>query len=326
VGYGSQYCVLYCDTEATAQPITEEAGHMAEQDAGAVLEVAKTADACTNAVRAADFGVLDSLLAGSPHRAQLVATWARLLVTVVPAKLAAEMVDELWRHDNGAWLIAVEHFLDYANQGDPGSLDRFIGEVLSWPGEQQSAFARVVFTTVAKSLPDNIVPSHYLVTRGLIIEAVEETGCAELTNALVGLVALGWQDTRFPALRLAFELARHVDRELPDTRSRRRAVTVLALVLSRDRRAGEPVAVTLRGPRMVTDADDPGREFGHAEKATVVAARAVRHAGRGRPDRIEAELAEQVPGEHDLVSVLLALALATAAHVRDEAGPARHGL
>jgi hypothetical protein len=293
---------------------------MADQETTTVVEVARTADRCTTAVRAEDFTALDSLLKDSPHREQLVAMWARLLITVVPEDMAADMVDQLWRRDRSEWLIAVEYFLDYAHRRDPASLDRFVAEVTSWPWTQQSAFAQVVLTTVATALPEGILPSHYLVARGLIIEAAEEIGCTWLTNPVAGLVALGWRDSRFPPLQLAFDLARHVDRELSDDQSRRQAITLLALVLGADRDAGEPVIVTLRnGARMISDSDDPEREARDTERATVVAARVVRHAGNGDLRRIDAELAQHAPGEHELVSVLLALALAAASHVRDNA-------
>jgi hypothetical protein len=289
---------------------------MTDQDVAVALEVARTADECTIAVRAAEFTVLGKLIETSAHREELVALWGRLLVTVVPGELAAELVDQLWQRDDSRWLIAVEYFLDYAQRRDPDSLDRFAREVTSWPPPAQVAFAKVVLTTIARALPDGIVPSDYLVVRGLITEAAGELGCPELTNPLTGLVALGWRDGRFPA----FALARHVERELTGTLSRRQAISVLALVIGSCRDPDDPVVVSVHdGARLLSDRDDPAHEVTAADRATVVAARVVRCAGSGDLRGIEAELSAHAPDEQDLVAVLLALALAIAAQIRDEA-------
>ncbi|HVW42598.1 MAG TPA: hypothetical protein VHC18_14720 [Amycolatopsis sp.] len=294
---------------------------MGEHEAGSVVEVARAADQCTSAVRAAAYGELDEVFRQSPYRAELVALWARLLVTITPEDLAAEMVDELWRHGTSEWLAAIEHFLDYAHDRGPESLERFVTEVVSWPWALQLPFARIVLTTVAKSLPDGILPSHYLVARGMVIEAADRVGSPGLTSALTGLIAQCWRHAGFPAMRLAFDLARHVDRELPDRRSRRQAIAALALVAGEGRSA-EQVTVTLRRDgRVLTEHDDPAREAGCTEKAAVVAARVVRYAASGAVEKIETELTDQMRGENELVSVLLALTLAAAAHVRDEVLP-----
>lgn len=294
---------------------------MGEHEAGGVVEIARTADQCTSAVRLAAYDELDAVFRRCPHRAELLGLWARLLVTMTPEDLAAEMVDELWRHDTSEWLAAIEHFLDYAHDREPESLDRFVTEVLSWPWALQLPFVRIMLTTVARSLPEDILPSHYLVARGMVIEAAERVGAPGLTGALTGLIAQCWRDAEYPAMRLAFDLARHVDRELPDHGCRRQAIAALALVAG-EGRSGEPVTVTLRrSGRVLTEHDDPAREAGGTEKATVVAARVVRHAASGAVETIDAELADQVHGENELVSVLLVLALAAAAHVRDEVVP-----
>lgn len=300
--------------------LPRKAVHMVDHEAGSLVEVALIADQCTCAVRGAEYGTLDEVLRESPHRAQLLALWARLLVTVTPEELAVEMVDELWRRDITEWLAAIEQLLAYADLRRIGSLDRFVAEVLSWRWALQMPFARIMLSAVTKSLPDGILPSHYLVARGMVIEATDRVGCPGLTGALTGLIAHGWRDTQFPAVRHAADLARHVDRELPGARSRRQAIAALALVVGQGRDGG-PVTVTLRRDgRVLTGDDDPAREAG-AEKATVVAARVVQFAASGALDEIETELSDQVPGEYELVSVLLALALAAAAHVRDEVRP-----
>lgn len=293
---------------------------MTDQNVTVALEVARTADECTRAVRAAEFTQVGALFGASSHRAELVAMWARLLVTVVPEDLAAELVEELWRHDDSRWLIAVEHFLDYAQRRDPASLDRFATEVTSWPWLTQTAFATVVLTTIARALPDGIVPSHYLIARGLIVEAADLFGSPELVDPLAGLVALGWRQGDFPPARLAFDLARHVERELPGRVARRDAVTVLALVAGTYRAPDEPVFVSVHeGDRLLSDGDDPALEANEAEQATVVAARVVHRAANGDLRGIEAELSEHAPGAQELVPVLLALALAVASQVREEA-------
>ncbi|GAB2971871.1 hypothetical protein GCM10017788_23220 [Amycolatopsis acidiphila] len=293
---------------------------MTEQDVTTALEVARTADECTLAARAAEFTQLRALIEGSAHREELVAMWGRLLVTAVPEDMAAELIDQLWRHDDSRWLIAVEYFLDYAQRRDPASLGRFAAEVTSWPGAGQAAFARVVLTTIACALPDGIVPSTYLVARGLLIEAAQLFGSPELVDPLAGLVALGWRQGGFPAARLAFDLARHVERELPGAEPRRQAIMVLALVAGTYREPDEPVFVSLReGIRRLGDGDDPVLQANEADKATVVAARVVRLAGYGDLRGIEAELDAHAPGAQELVPVLLALALAVASQVRDEA-------
>lgn len=289
-----------------------------DEDVPAV-DVARIADRCTHAVRTARFELLDELVTGCGHRAGLASMWARLLVTLVPEEHAADLVDELWRRDDGSWLIAVEHFLDYAHRRDPLSLRRFSEEVASWPAEQLAPFARLVVAVIAAALPAGIVPSHYLVARGLIRQAAEAAGHPELTSPLAGLVALGWREDTGPARRLALDLARHVEQELAGVEVQRRAVAVLALVMGTARDAGEPIVVSVHGgDRVLTDGDDPAAEPGQAERATVVAARVVRHAGYADLRSVEAELLEYAPEGEDLIAVLLALALATAAQVREE--------
>jgi hypothetical protein len=297
---------------------------MTDRSVAVALEVARTADECTLAARAAQFAQVGALIEASSHRAELVAMWARLLVTVVPEDLAAELVDQLWRQDDSRWLIGVEYFLDYAQRRDPASLDRFATEVTSWPWLSQMAFATVVLTTIARALPDGIVPSHYLIARGLLIEAAELFGSPELVDPLAGLVSLGWRQADFPAARLAFDLARHVERELPGVAARREAITVLGLVAGSYREPDEPVFVSVQdGTRLLSDGDDPALEANEAERATVVAARVVRCAANGDLRGIEAELSAHAPGEQELVPVLLALALGVASRVREEAA-ARH--
>ncbi|WP_236792878.1 hypothetical protein [Amycolatopsis sp. GM8] len=269
---------------------------MTDRDAAVALEVARTADACTIAVRAAAYAVLDELIQASAHREELVAMWARLLVTVVPEDLAAELIDQLWRHDDSHWLIAVEHFLDYAQQRDIASLDRFAAEVTSWPWPVQAEFARVVLGTIARALPDGIVPSHYLVARGMIIEAAELLDCPELVDPLAGLVSLGWRADGAPATRLAYDVLGHIERELPGTNLR--AVKVLALVSGS---CGGPV-----------EPHDGIGLLGDALRATAMAARAVRLAETGDLHQIETELTAPA----DNVPVLLALALAVASGIR----------
>ena len=283
-----------------------------------VVEVARTADRCASAVRGTAYGELEAVLRESPHREELLVLWARLLVTITPEELASEMVDELWRRDMSEWLVAIEHFLDYAHERKPASLDAFVAEVVSWPWALQVPFARILLTTVAKSLPADILPSHYLVARGMLLEAAEEAGCPGLVGALTGLVAQGWRDRDCPATRLAFDLTRQVHRELPDRWARQQAIAEFALLLGQGR-TDEPVTVrTHGGARVLTEHDDPARPD-HAERATVVAARVVRHAASGLLDRIEEELADQAPDEQGLVSVLLALTLAAATRLREDA-------
>ncbi|HVV07905.1 hypothetical protein [Amycolatopsis sp.] len=295
---------------------------MSERDAAAVLEVARTADRCTTAVRAAEPARFAALLRESPYRGELLEIWARLLVTVVPEDSAAGMVERLWRGDNSEWLIGIEYFLDYAQRRSPATLARFVGEVLSWPWPEQSEFSLALLTTIAEALPDGILPSHYLIARGLVIDAAETAGCPGLTGPLTGLLALGWRDVGFSALRLAFDLARHVSRELPGEHSRRCAVAVLAALLGEVRAGDERVVVSLRrGARLLSDADDPQLEVDEVERATVVATRVVRFAGIGDFARLRAELDEQAREEHELVAVLLALALAASSHVREQAQP-----
>ncbi|GHF52660.1 hypothetical protein FHX82_004196 [Amycolatopsis bartoniae] len=294
---------------------------MPEDTADVALEVAHTADQCTLAIRADQLSRLSDLIARSGHREELVAMWARLLVTVVPEDRAAELVEQLWQRGEDRWLVAVEHFLDYAHRRHPASLGNFAAEVTSWPGAEQSAFAELVLAAIAGALPEGIVPSHYLVARGLVVEAAAALGCGELTDALAGLVALGWREPgALPPARLAYDLARHVEQELPGLAVRRRAIAVLALVVGGFRDPGEAVVIRLHdGALLLTDGDDPADAAGEAEKATVVAARVARHGGRGDLARIETELALHAPEEQDLLPVLLALALAAGAHVREDA-------
>ncbi|TNC24838.1 hypothetical protein [Amycolatopsis alkalitolerans] len=287
---------------------------MTDRDAAVALEVARTADECTIAARAAEFAVLDELVLASAHREELVAMWARLLVTVVPEDLAAELVDELWRRGEGRWLVAVEYFLDYAQRRDLSTAGRLAAEVTSWPWAAQAEFARAVLTTIARALPDGIVPSHYLVARGLIIEAASLLGHPDLVDPLAGLVSLSWHEDGAGAALLAY-------RELPEARLAD-AITVLALVAGGFREPDEPVAIRRRGrQRALTDGDDPAAQRTAADKATVLAARAARCGSRGDLGGIEAELSAHAPGEDELIPVLLALALAVAAQVRIEAVP-----
>ncbi|NKQ58955.1 hypothetical protein HFP15_39540 [Amycolatopsis sp. K13G38] len=291
---------------------------MVEHEVDTVVEVARTADQCATAVRGTAYGRLEAVLRESSHHEELLALWVRLLVTVTPEDLAAEMVDELWRRDMSEWLVAIEHFLDYAHERRTRSLEAFVAEVVSWPWALQVPFARIMLTTIAKSLPEDILPSHYLVARGMLIEAAEEAGCPGLISALTGLVAQGWRQRDRPAMRLAFDLTRQVHRELPDRRTRHQAIAAFALVLGQGR-AQEPVTVTTHGgARTLSEHDDPTTAPG-AERATVVAARVVRHAASGALERIDAELADQAPGEQELVSVLLALTLAAATRLRNDA-------
>lgn len=292
---------------------------MSDQNVAVALEVARSADECTLAVRANRFDHLGDLVEGSAHREELVAMWARLLVTAVPEDRAAELVEQLWRRDDSRWLIAVEYFLDYAQRRDAGSLDRFAVEVTSWPRPARTSFATVVLTTIARALPEGILPSHYLIARGLIIEAAELLAGPELVEPLAGLVALGWRHEGFPAGRLAFDLAQHVERELPGTATRTQAITVLALVAGAQREPDEPVLVTVHaGTQVCCDSDDPELAPNAAGKATVLAARLVRLAGHGDLRGIEAELSAHAPDEHALATVLLALALAVGSLVRAE--------
>ncbi|SFI63357.1 hypothetical protein [Amycolatopsis sacchari] len=293
---------------------------MTDEDAAVAVEVARTADLCALAAGADEPGQLAELLQTTPHPEELVAMWARLLVTLVPEDRTAELVDQLWREDDSEWLIAVEHFLDYAHRRQPGTLARFTAEVTAWPAASQAAFAGLVLAAIADALPEGMVPSHYLVARGLVVEAAASVGAPELADALAGLVALGWREPgALPAARLAYDLARHVEQELPGLLPRRQAVAALALVVGGFRDPGEPVVVRLHdGSGVVTDADEPLGIVDQSRRATVVAARVVRHAGRGEMRRLEAELTAHAPAPHDLLPVLLALALAAAAYVRED--------
>lgn len=279
--------------------------------------VARAADRCTEALRTARFTLLDQLVTDRAQTAGLAMTWAQLLVTLAPEEQAADLVDELWRRDDGAWLIAVEYFLDYAYRRDPVSLRRFGAEVASWPAATLTPFARLVVAAVSAALPDGLLPSHYLTARRLILDAAGTAGCPELSVPLAGLVALGRRAGE--GMEPALDFAYHVERELPETSARRKSVAALALVVGGAYDPGEPIVVPVDGGgRVLTDRDDPAAQSAPAERATVLAARLVRHAGTADLAAIESELLAHAPDGDDLVAVLLALALATAAQAREE--------
>ncbi|KAA9150728.1 hypothetical protein FPZ12_040610 [Amycolatopsis acidicola] len=281
------------------------------------LELARAADLCAGAARAGDRARFGVLARESGCQAELLELWARLLVTVVPEDSAAVLVETLWRQDDSVWLIGIEHFLDYAHRRDPACLSRFVGEVGAWPWPERAAFTLALVSAIADLLPPGIRPSHYLVARGLVAECGEPAGIADLTGPVAGLVAFGWREEGFCAVRLGFDLSRHVERELPGRGSRRAAAVVLATVLGRAEADDERgVDGFRRGARLLNDTDDPRVEADEVENATLLAARAVRFASAGQFARLRAEL-DRCAGP-ELLAVVVALAFAVASHVREQ--------
>jgi hypothetical protein len=286
---------------------------MADDDVTMRDEITQLANRCTAAVRAslaADTDV-ETVLRGSLHRQDLVILLVKMLTTTVPEDEAARMVDELWRERVPGWCVAIQHFLEFAHTHQAASLEALGLEFSSWHLAEQHAFVKVLLTRMARATPDDILPSHYLIAHARVTEAADDAGWPAAADTITALVALCWRNRGYPAIQLAFDIHRQVERGLPTAFARLQAIAVLANVLQRQgiekiEAAPEPAPGTDTAEPVVLTSPD----------ASAVALRAVRLAAAGEFAAIGTELRKRVASKTELVSVLWVLALEAADDIR----------